>query len=210
MHNKPIFRASEVGALMAYPEKDSLPKGAMTFLELKESQLLLQWRDKVDTQAMEKGTQIEDASIALFNEVTGNFYCKNTERVTTDLLTGECDILDTENSIVWDIKSSYSKKTHKMRIDVKTNKDYFWQLVTYAQLYNLENAGLARCLVSTPEHLINEFKDDVSWHFVDDINPKLRVAMDSMQVTTELKEQLLNRAKLAQDKLMEMIGEWKT
>ncbi|MEG1856327.1 MAG: hypothetical protein RR231_12600, partial [Acinetobacter sp.] len=75
-----LFRASEVGELMAYPDKDQLPKGAMTFLELKESQIQLQWKDKLDLDVMQKGIDVEDASIALFNEVTGNFFFKNTER----------------------------------------------------------------------------------------------------------------------------------
>ena len=203
-----LFRASEIGEIMAYPDKDTLPKGAMTFLQNKESQIILDWQDHVETDAMMKGIECEDASIALFNEVTGNFYFKNAERKENGVITGECDIFDEENSIIWDIKSSYSKKTHKMRIDVKDNKTYFWQLVSYAILWNTENAGLARCLVDTPEYLINQYKDDIEWHLVSDIEPKKRLAMASMQVTTELKEQLMNRAKLAQNKLLEMIGEW--
>ena len=203
-----LFRASEIGEIMAYPDKDTLPKGAMTFLQNKESQIILDWQDHVETDAMMKGIECEDASIALFNQVTGNFYFKNAERKENGVITGECDIFDEENSIIWDIKSSYSKKTHKMRIDVKDNKTYFWQLVSYAILWNTENAGLARCLVDTPEYLINQYKDDIEWHLVSDIEPKKRLAMASMQVTTELKEQLMNRAKLAQNKLLEMIGEW--
>lgn len=95
-----------------------------------------------------------------------------------------------------------------MRIDLKSNANYFWQLVSYAVLWETENAGLARCLVDTPEHLINQFKDDVDWHIVSHIAAKKRVAMASMQVTSEMKEQLMNRAKLAQNKLLEMLGEW--
>ena len=203
-----LFRASESGEIKSQREKDTLPKGAMTFLQNKESQIILDWQDHVETDAMMKGIECEDASIALFNQVTGNFYFKNAERKENGVITGECDIFDEENSIIWDIKSSYSKKTHKMRIDVKDNKTYFWQLVSYAILWNTENAGLARCLVDTPEYLINQYKDDIEWHLVSDIEPKKRLAMASMQVTTELKEQLMNRAKLAQNKLLEMIGEW--
>lgn len=207
MGNNILFRASEVGDIMAYPDKDTLPKGAMTFLENKASQILLDWREQVDTLPMQKGIEVEDHSIALFNEVTGNFFFKNIERKSNEFLTGECDIFDYETSTIWDIKSSYSKKTHKIKMDVKENKTYFWQLVSYAELWGTENAGLARCLVDTPEHLINS-KDDIDWHIVSHIEPRKRCAYGQMQVTTEMREQLMNRAKLAHNKLMEMLAEF--
>lgn len=207
MGNNILFRASEVGALMAYPDKDSLPAGAMTFLELKESQIQLEWKENLDLDVMQKGIDVEDQSIALFNEVTGNFFIKNTERKSNEFLTGECDIFDSETSTIWDIKSSYSKKTHKLRLNINSNKTYFWQLVSYAELWGTENAGLARCLVDTPEHLINS-KDDIDWHIVSHIEPRKRCAYGQMQVTTELREQLMNRVKLAHNKLMEMLAEF--
>ena len=207
MGNNILFRASEVGALMAYPDKDSLPVSAMTFIENKASQILLDWREQVDTLPMQKGIDVEDHSIALFNEVTGNFFFKNTERKSNEFLTGECDIFDEDTNTIWDIKSSYSKKTHKIRMDVKENKTYFWQLVSYAELWGTENAGLARCLVDTPEHLISS-KDDIDWHIVSHIEPRKRCAYGQMQVTTEMREQLMNRAKLAHNKLMEMLVEF--
>lgn len=202
-----LFRASEVGALMAKPDKDVLPVGAMTFLTKKASQIVLDWRENIDTFPMQKGIEVEDHSIALFNEVTGNFFFKNTERKSNDFLTGECDIFDSEKSTIWDIKSSYSKKTHEIFMDVTSNTTYFWQLVSYAELWDTKNAGLARCLVDTPEHLISS-KDDIDWHIVSHIEPLKRCAYGQMQVTTELREQLMNRVKLAQNKLMEMLAEF--
>ena len=207
MGNNILFRASEVGDIMAYPEKDTLPKGAITFLENKASQILLDWREQVDTLPMLKGTQVEDQSIALFNEVTGNFFFKNADRKSNGYITGECDIFDEDSNTIWDIKSSYSKKTHKIRIDVKENKTYFWQLVSYAELWDAKYAGLARCLVDTPEELIS-MKDDPDWHVVSHINPRLRCATASMEVTTELREQLMNRVKLAHNKLQEMLSDF--
>lgn len=207
MGNNILFRASEVGALMAKPDKDVLPVGAMTFLTKKASQIVLDWRENIDTFPMQKGIEVEDHSIALFNEVTGNFFFKNTERKSNDFITGECDIFDSETSTIWDIKSSYSKKTHEIFMDVTSNTTYFWQLVSYAELWNTKNAGLARCLVDTPEHLISS-KDDIDWHIVSHIEPRKRCAYGQMQVTIEMREQLMNRAKLARNKLMEMLAEF--
>ena len=53
---------------------------------------------------------MEDQTIALYNQVSGNFYVKNTERKTSDLFTGECDINEEDEDLILDIKSSYSKK----------------------------------------------------------------------------------------------------
>ena len=206
--NTLMFRASQIGRIMAYPDKDKLPDGAITYLQELASQSILKWKDKDNSFfATEKGILVEDESIALFNSVTGNFFIKNTERKNNGLITGECDII--EGDIVWDIKSSYSKKTHELFINLKSNKLYFWQLVSYAELWNVSEAGLAKVLVDTPMGLIDTRKDENDWHIVSHIEPRKRVAYKSMQVTTELKEQLMNRAKLAQNKLNEMLAEYK-
>lgn len=206
--NTLMFRASQIGRIMAYPDKDKLPDGAITYIQELASQSILEWKDKDNSFfATEKGILVEDESIALFNSVTGNFFIKNTERRNNGLITGECDII--EGDIVWDIKSSYSKKTHELFINLKSNKLYFWQLVSYAELWNVSEAGLAKVLVDTPMGLIDTRKDENDWHIVSHIDPRKRVTYKSMQVTTELKEQLMNRAKLAQNKLNEMLEEYK-
>lgn len=205
--NTLMFRASQIGRIMAYPDKDKLPDGAITYIQELASQSILEWKDKDNSFfATEKGILVEDESIALFNSVTGNFFVKNAERRNNGLITGECDIID--DNIVWDIKSSYSKKTHELFINLKSNKLYFWQLVSYAELWNVSEAGLAKVLVDTPMGLIDTRKDENDWHIVSHIEPRKRVTYKSMQVTTELKEQLMNRAKLAQNKLNEMLAEY--
>ena len=202
-----MFRASQVGRLMADPDKDKLPNGAMTYLEELASQSVLSWQDtELTANAIEKGKLVEDESSALFGSVIGDFFVKNTERRNNGLITGECDIID--DFIVWDIKSSYSKKTHELFINLKKNKLYLWQLVSYAELWNVKRAGLARVLVDTPMGLINKY-DDEDWHIVSHIEPYKRVAYKSMEVTSEMREQLMNRVKLAQIKLNEMLAEYK-
>lgn len=191
---------------MASPDKNILPQGAMTHLEKMVRRITLGWSPSIDTFEMQKGREVEDDAIALFNEVSGNFYVKNTDRKTTDLFTGECDIDDPDSSFIWDIKNAYSKDTFKSYIDIKTNKKYFWQLVQYATMWNRDNGGLCYTLLDTPPHLIKA-SDPLDWHEVSHIDPKYRVTMESMQVTQELKEQLINRATLAQNKLKEMLDD---
>ena len=56
--------------------------------------------------------------------------------------------------------------------------------------------------------LIDTRKDEEDWHIVSHIEPRKRVTYKSMQVTTEMKDQLMNRARLAQNKLNEMLAEY--
>lgn len=200
------FRASGVGKLMAYPERDSLPAGAITAIYEKASQIILDWEPKLDLRIIEKGRVCEDDAIALLNQVKGKNYVKNTTRLTTDLLTGEWDIYCKEEDLIIDIKNAYSKKTFPIFIKEGDKKDYEWQLTAYMALKNASRARIAYVLVDTPEELINPY-DDISWHIVSHIDPKNRLTEFNMERCFERERQLLSRVKLAQIKLKEILEE---
>ena len=188
-----IFRSSSVGKLMASPDKASLPVGAITELDKMISQKLINWQDDFDFFTLEKGRQCENDSIELYNEIHDTFYVKNTERVTQGLLTGECDLLDSKESLVIDIKTAYSKKTYPLFM--KLSSLYEWQLRAYMHLYDVNQAELAYCLVNTPTELINR-RDPEHWHNVDDVPLKLRVSTLRIERSEEKEQQLLNRLEL--------------
>lgn len=189
-----IFRASIVGDLMSYPDKDKIPDGAITILDKLISQKLINWKDaELDYYTLEKGILCENESIELYNEVHDTFYIKNVERVTSVLLTGECDLLDTKESLVIDIKTAYSKKTYPLRL--KMSKLYEWQLRAYMHLYDVNQAELAYCLVDTPEDLISQ-KDPEHWHIMSDVPLKYRVSTLRIERDLEKEQQLLNRLAL--------------
>lgn len=188
-----IFRSSSVGKLMTSPDKASLPVGAITELDKMISQKLINWQDDFDFFTLEKGRQCENDSIELYNEVHDTFYVKNTERVTQGLLTGECDLLDSKESLVIDIKTAYSKKTYPLFM--KLSLLYEWQLRAYMHLYDVNQAELAYCLVNTPTELINR-RDPEHWHNVDDVPLKLRVSTLRIERSKEKEHQLLNRLEL--------------
>jgi hypothetical protein len=189
---------------MAYPDKNTLPDGAVSYINEIASQIILNWQPELDTFAIEKGKQCEDASIALLNSVTGKAYTKNATRKTTDLLTGEWDIEDESESLIIDIKSAYSKKTFPIAIKDGDRKLYEWQLTAYMHLRNLDNAMLAYCLVDTPESLISK-KDNEDWHKVSHIPGRYRVTTFNMERNKEKEEQLIARCKLAQKRLLEIL-----
>lgn len=200
------FRASGVGKLMAYPERDSLPAGAITAIYEKASQIILDWEPKLDLRVIEKGRVCEDEAIGLLNQVKGKNYVKNTIRLTNDLLTGEWDIYCKEEDLIIDIKNAYSKKTFPIFIKEGDKKDYEWQLTAYMALKNASRASIAYVLVDTPEELINPY-DDIDWHIVSNIDPKNRLTEFNMERCAEREQQLLNRVKLAQIKLRGILEE---
>lgn len=186
-----MIRASMLGDLMSYPEKEALPDGAKTKLDKIISQKLINWRDvEFDFFTTEKGKRCENDSIELYNEFTDEFYIKNVDRITIGNLTGECDILDKEKDLVIDIKTSYSKATHP--VVLRMSKLYEWQLRAYMYLYDVNNAELAYCLVNTPDNLIAK-KDPIDWHIADDVPQHLRVRTLRIERCQIKEDQMLKR-----------------
>ncbi|WP_180033388.1 hypothetical protein [Acinetobacter sp. YH12233] len=198
------FRASGVGKLMAYPEKDTLSDGALTHVYELASQILLNWKPVLDTYEIEKGRVVEDQTIALYNQVSGNFYVKNNERKKTDLFTGECDINEEDEDLILDIKSSYSKKTFPLILKEGDKKLYEWQLDTYMLLWDRNYAGLVFGLVDTPSHLIKK-QDPEDWHIVGHIPPELRITTIFKERDAKREQQLINKTRVAQDVLLEIL-----
>lgn len=198
------FRASGIGKLMAYPEKDTLSDGALTHVYEMASQILLNWKPALDTFEIEKGRVVEDQTIALYNQVSGNFYVKNAERKTTDLFTGECDINEKDEDLILDIKSSYSKKTFPLLIKEGDKKLYEWQLDNYMHLWDLNNAGLVFGLVDTPSHLIKK-QDPEDWHIVGHILPELRITTIFKKRDAKREQQMINKTRVAQQVLCEIL-----
>lgn len=198
------FRASSIGKLMAYPDKDTLADGALTHVYELVSQILLKWKPELNTFEIEKGRFVEDQTIALYNQVSGNFYVKNSERKTSDLFTGECDINEEDEDLILDIKSSYSKKTFPLIIREGDKKLYEWQLDTYMLLWDRNNAGLVFGLVDTPSHLIKK-QEPEDWHIVGHILPELRITTIFKPRDAKREQQLINKTRVAQDVLCEIL-----
>ncbi|MGU3289052.1 hypothetical protein ACLBWM_05460 [Acinetobacter radioresistens] len=188
---------------MAYPERDTLADGAMTFLEELASQVALDWEKDLDLRMVEKGRIVEDEAIQLYNDVNFTNYVKNTERRSTDLITGECDIDDPENSLIIDIKSSWSKATHPYVLHLGGKKGYEWQLRAYMHLWDRNKAQLAYCLVDTPYELLGY--EDEKLHEVSHIDMALRVTTLDLERDAIKEKQMLAKAKTAKYVLAELL-----
>ena len=184
-----IIRCSSLGKIMTNPKKKTevLSKGAKTYIKELVVQDLFNFKTILDSKYLDKGIEVEDTSIDLYNEVKSTLYLKNTDRLTNDWITGECDI-NTGDKII-DIKSSWSLETFPASPSDIDSKLYEWQLRGYMMLYNVDKAELAYCMVNTPPHLLKDW-DYYKIHIVDTIDPTLRLTTIGFDRDLELEEKI--------------------
>jgi hypothetical protein len=183
------IRSSALGKIMTNPRKKSetLSATCKTYIKELVKEDLFNYKSTIDSKYLTKGIDLEDTSIDLYNEVHNTLYLKNTERLSNEFITGECDI-NAEDKII-DIKSSWSLETFPASPEDVNNKDYEWQLRAYMWLYDKPKAELAYCMVSTPDYLLKEW-DNLDIHKVDKWDAALRVTTISFE-RDEDKEQLI-------------------
>jgi hypothetical protein len=167
------FRASGIGKIMteAKSKDDPLSVGAKTEILHMAKELVYGFTRTFSSKYTEKGTTVEDQSIALYNAVHFTSHVKNTERKTNDWVTGECDIFT--GSKIIDIKSPWSLETFPATAAAGHDTGYEWQLRAYMWLWDVDQAEIAYCMVSTPEELVGYEREEL--HFVDQIPEALRV-----------------------------------
>jgi len=153
------------------------------------------YSSQMTNKYVEKGIEVEDKSIELLNTVKLANYKKNTERLTNEFLTGECDINDEVNDEIIDIKSSWSLETFPALPSDINIKDYEMQLRGYMMLYNRSKASVCYCMVSTPEGLT--MYENKLLHEVEHIDPFARVTMLSIERDLEIEKLIEGRCKAA-------------
>lgn len=108
-----------------------------------------------------KGKLVEDESIMMLSRIDSQTYKKNDLRFTNNYLTGEPDIIVTNNGqsvAIIDIKSSYDFATLLSNIGSPLNPLYKYQVQGYMALTGTEYAEVCYCLVNMPQEMINSEK----------------------------------------------------
>lgn len=108
-----------------------------------------------------KGKLVEDDSIMMLSRIDSRTYKKNDLRFTNNCLTGEPDIIVTDNGqsvAIIDIKSSYDFATLLSNIGSSLNTLYKYQVQGYMALTGAEVAQVCYCLVNMPQEIINSEK----------------------------------------------------
>lgn len=154
---------AELAELRYKKENPQLSETAKSFVEEAVLQYKYKRRKEIKSKYLEKGILVEQDSVDLLLDVTGNFYEHRTERKTNEYFTGECDLIS-EDCIV-DIKSSFDLFTfHKADF-----KDlYYWQGQVYMELYDRPKFWLAYCLVDMPKTMFAKLSNDLMYKYDDD------------------------------------------
>lgn len=183
------FRCSALPKLMTAPRSKSevLSETAKSYIKQLAKEYYLDYSTELNNKYVKKGIQVEDKSIELYNQVFFTSYVKNDQRITTDNLTGECDILGED--VIIDIKSSWSLDTFPMLAEDINIKDYQAQLDGYMYLYDKPRAEIAYCMISTPEELIGYENEAI--HLVDHLRITDRVTVISFERSQEREERMI-------------------
>lgn len=155
-----------------------------------------------------KGLILEDDSIELVNRVYFENYHKNDIRKSNGVITGCPDIIDFHQSLIIDIKSSYTIDTFAKERFGK-GEDYTSQLRGYMWLFEIDRACTAHTLLNTPKSLW-KFGDTATMHNYDHIPAEDRVIIDNVvyrDITWE--EELKNRHAEGLEIFMQYIDDFK-
>ena len=159
------FRCSGLGKLMTSPRSkgEVLSETAKTFIEdvFREKEYGI-YKD-ISSRYTDKGIQMEDEAIQLAGNVLGwdlNVN-KNEERLKNEWITGIPDI-NTE-TLLADIKCSWSGSTFPFFDTELPNKDYFWQLQGYMMLTGHLQSELVYCLMNTPQQIVEDEVRRMHW-----------------------------------------------
>jgi hypothetical protein len=167
-----------------------LSETAKSYIKSIAKQDYFGYTTELNNKYVTKGIQCEEQSIELLNDVLFTNYEKNTERKTTELLTGEADIVTPE--LIIDIKTSWSFDTFPATPSDINIKDYEYQLRGYMYLYNVDRAALAYCMVDTPSDLIGYESEEL--HRVRDTPIQSLVTMLTIERDYQLEEEMLERS----------------
>ena len=161
-----LFRASSVHKLIATPRSKSevLTETAKTTIREIAKQDLFGFKAFTGNKYTEKGLLLEDKAIELSGVMRNRFYTKHKGRLSNDFITGECDVLDSANSLIIDTKCTWDIGTHPFFKDEAAEKvkkaGYDVQMQCYMWLYEMDKAEIDFWLFPCPRELLTRFDDD--------------------------------------------------
>jgi hypothetical protein len=208
-----VVRCSSLGKLMTEPRSKSevLSQTAKSYIEDLFNELEFGYRKEFSSRYTDKGLEMEDEAIQFASEqFDWDFVVKNTERFTNDYITGEPDI--NTDSLLADIKCSWSLDTYPMfEADLK-NKDYYWQLQGYMWLTGKTEAELVYCLMNTPLQIVEDEVRRAHWKaglIDEDIDLRHEVQLkhnyDNIPSKLRVKRYIVERDEKAIEKIIEKV-----
>ena len=205
-----IVRCSSLSKIMTKSRSKSSPlsETAKTYVMDNAKEDFYGIRPNISNKFTEKGIKNEDLGIEMVNQARFMNYKKNEERISTDWLTGECDINGKDTII--DIKCSWSFETFPVfqeEGDKSVKKSgYDWQLRGYMLLYNKPFGEIVYCLTSTPADLLSPW-DDKDFHNVEHIDIPSRMTSVKIERDAGKEEEIRQQYLLANEYYQECMAE---
>jgi hypothetical protein len=167
MENKILFRSSSVGSLLTEPklkadkEAGKLSDTTKTLVEDLWLYNTYGFRESIKNDYMDKGNTCEQDSMELVQEVLGGqFRSRFAKKLENDYIVGTPDIVLTD--CVEDIKTSWNLKTY---FNAEPTTMYKVQAQCYMWLTGVHSYRLIYCLVPTPQHLVSNEMQKLSYKF---------------------------------------------
>lgn len=179
-----ICRASSVSDIMTEPrskadrEAGVLSDTAKKVVTRAALKAVFGYNPQIKSKYLDKGLQLENDAIKAVSLLNAVQLIKNTERLTNNWVTGECDILASDH--IRDTKCSWSMDTFpwtQADLEKEVKKaGYDWQMHTYMWLWDKPRAYIDFVLMPTPEGLLG-FNDDPYDHIdlVESIDLRKRI-----------------------------------
>lgn len=204
-----LIRCSSLGKIMTEPKTKAegvLSVGAKTYIRELAQQEILGIDFEFSGKEIEKGLEVEDASIALLNRVRRLSLKKNAERKSNGLITGECDLYDAGRKRGHDLKSSWSAKTFPGWVKDCEDRLYEWQMRGYMLLWDADEWEVNYALVDTPERLIGY--EPLQMHIVNHIPEYMRLTTWLIERDFAKERSIKEKVEAAQIYYREVIAEF--
>ena len=204
-----LIRCSSLGKIMTEPKTKAegvLSVGAKTYIRELAQQEILGIDFEFSGKEIEKGLEVEDASIALLNRVRRLSLKKNSERKSNGLITGECDLYDAGRKRGHDLKSSWSAKTFPGWVKDCEDRLYEWQMRGYMLLWDADEWEVNYALVDTPERLIGY--EPLQMHIVNHIPEYMRLTTWLIERDFTKERAIKEKVEAAQIYYREVIAEF--
>ena len=158
-----VFRASSLYKLIGESKKksESLSDTAKTEIRSNVKEDLFTFKSFTGNQYTAKGNLLEEVAIELSGKMRFKKLFKHTGRVSNDLITGECDVLD--GRTIYDTKCTWDIGTHPFFADEAIDKvkkaGYDIQMQAYMWLYDCDVAHVDFWLFPCPIELTKDWDD---------------------------------------------------
>lgn len=152
-------RTDDEDALIQELKNKSLSDTAKSAIRDAVKEDLYGFRSFTGNQYTAKGNLLEDLAIEMSGKMRFRKFEKHVGRVSNDLITGECDVLDLECKLIIDTKCTWDIGTHPFFQDEAMEKvkkaGYDVQMQAYMWLYDCEVANIDFWLFPCPPELLN-------------------------------------------------------